>query len=73
MTWPRPWQVEQVRAMLKKPCWWRDLAVCRFAGAAGDWGFPGAVPAPRQASQVSCRRTVTVFFRAEDGLFEFQF
>ncbi len=52
ITWPRPWQVGQVRSSVKKPCAWRTrpwpLQVAQVLGLV-----PGLAPVPEQASQVT--------------------
>ncbi len=49
MTWPAPPQDEQVRSMVKKPCWLRTLPrPWQERHAVGR--LPGAAPAPPQLS-----------------------
>ena len=53
ITWPRPWQIGQVRSSVKKPPWvWRmrpwPLQCWQVFGLV-----PGLAPEPEQASQVT--------------------
>src|SRR4029077_3101543 len=52
ITLPVPWQVGQVRAMLKNPCWYRTWPrpeqERQVVGA-----LPAAAPEPRHSSQAS--------------------
>ena len=52
ITWPRPWQAEQVRSSVKKPWVWRTLPLPPQVGQV--FGLvPALAPVPEQASQVT--------------------
>src|SRR5271156_6924723 len=59
ITRPAPWQLGQVRSMVKKPCWARTLPwpwqVGQLTGLE-----PGAAPAPSQDSQICEAATCTL-------------
>ena len=52
ITWPRPWQIGQVRSSVKKPWVWRMLPwPLQVAQAFGL--VPALAPVPEQTSQVT--------------------
>ena len=52
ITWPRPWQVGQVRSSVKKPWAWRTLPMPPQVEQV--FGLvPALAPEPEQASQVT--------------------
>ena len=69
ITWPRPWQVGQVRSSVKKPCAWRILpAPPQVAQVFGL--VPALAPVPEQTSQVTERRNADLRGLAREGFFE---
>src|SRR5437868_15155836 len=52
ITWPRPWQLGQVRSRVKKPCAWR-MRPCPAQVAQVFGRVPAFAPDPEQASQVT--------------------
>ena len=52
ITWPRPWQVGQVRSSVKKPWAWRILPAPPQV-AQGFGLVPALAPEPEQTSQVT--------------------
>ena len=61
ITRPPPWQVEQVRSIVKKPCWARILPAPPQVGQATGL-LPGSAPEPSQVSQVTVVATLMVAF-----------
>src|SRR5262249_61223715 len=52
ITWPRPWQLGQVRSRVKKPWAWR-MRPCPAQVGQALGRVPGLAPEPEQASQVT--------------------